>query len=144
MKYKIELKTKIFNDSQKKRMPSLEKIKEAIDVYSKNGKGLLVKHDSVFDYQYNTRVDGYNTVDSLAVVGHITNSVIEDDKLFLIVNINNNESLDYKCICFFRSRMQNTADNEDNTFNLFDIFAVDLIVANSVSEGNISIVEKLK
>ena len=144
MKYKIELKTKIFNDSQKKRMPSLERIKEAIDAYSKDGKGLIVKHDSIFDYHYNTRVDGYNTVDSLAVVGHITNSIIEDDKLFLIVNINNNETLDYKCICFFRSRMQNTADNKDNTFNLFDIFAVDLIATNLISEENVSVVERIK
>lgn len=144
MKYKIELKTKIFNDSQKKRMPSLERIKEAVDAYSKDGKGLIVKHDSIFDYHYNTRVDGYNTVDSLAVIGHITDSVIEDDKLFLIVNINNNETLDYKCICFFRSRMQNTADNEDNTFNLFDIFAVDLIATNLISEENVSVVERIK
>ena len=126
MKIKVELKTKVEND-EFGRVPDINKIKEAIEEYTVGFKGLIVLHNSIYDYQYDTRNKSYNDVDTKSVIGHIISSEIEDDKLFLIIEVTDTTIEGDRYICFFRSRMETTPDAKDNKFNDFNIFAVDLV-----------------
>lgn len=127
MKIRIELKTKMTNDNLH-RVPSLTVVKKAVDAYSVGFKGVVVLHDSLYDYKYDTRSAMYSTVDSRHVVGNIQSSEITGEKLFLIVDVNEKFLQDSDCICFFRSQMQAVPGSNSATFDDLNIFVVDLIM----------------
>ena len=127
MKIRIELKTKMTNDNLH-RIPSLNVVKKAVDTYSVGFKGVVVLHDSLYDYKYDTRSAMYSTVDSRRVVGNIQSSEIMGEKLFLIVDVNGGFLQDKSCICFFRSQMQAIPGSNSATFDDLNIFVIDLIM----------------
>ena len=127
MKIRIELKTKMANDNLH-RVPSLNVVKKAVDTYSVGFKGVVVLHDSLYDYKYDTRSAMYSTVDSRQVVGNIRSSEITEEKLFLIVDVNDKFLKGRDCICFFRSQMQAVPGSNSATFDDLNIFVIDLIM----------------
>lgn len=138
MKYKIELKTKITNDKSN-RMPSIEKMKDIIDEYSVGFKGIILLHDSLYDYRYDTKLQGYHSVDSNTVIGRTTSTVIEDGKLYLIVDCIRELDVNNQFICTFRSKLESKSGNV--TFDSINVFAIDLISIGeneNVSKENLS------
>lgn len=130
---KIELKTNMVNDSLN-RIPSLERIQSAINDYSEGFKGLVVLYESLYDYRYDTKNTSYTSVDSNQVIGNIRNTEINNDKLYLIIGVNDSiiksrrAMLDKRLICFFRSNMQSIPGSKSATFDKLNVFAVDIIV----------------
>ena len=137
MKYKIELKTNIVNDGYK-RMPSLEDIKLVIDKYSFGFKGIVLFHDSLYDYTFDTKLNNYHNVDSNMVIGNITKTIIEDNKLYLIVDCVKDLDLDEKYICTFRAKLKSSIKNDKFVFDSIEMISVDLIIV----EKNVTVLEK--
>lgn len=133
MMIKIELKTSMVNDPLN-RIPSLEKIQSAMADYAQGFKGLVVLHESLYDYRYDTKTASYTRVDSNQVIGNIRNTEINNHKLYLIIDVNDSfiknrrTVLDKHLICFFRSNMQSVPGSKSVTFDKLNIFAVDIIV----------------
>lgn len=127
MKIKVELKTKLSND-ELHRAPELDKLKEVVDEYSIGFKGAVVLHQSLYEYNYDTKNSSYDNVDKKSMIGHIESSDIENGKLFLIIDVSESLSVtDSKYICFFRSRMQTTTGSKSPVFDEIGLFSVDLI-----------------
>ena len=133
MKIKVELKTAVSNDTYH-RVPDVSKIQKAIEEYSVGFKGAVVLHKSLYEYRYDTRNKFYNDVDTRNIIGHIHSTVIENEKLFLIIEVDDTFLQDAKYICFFRSRMEKTPDAKSTEFNEINIFAVDLTMVGSLEE----------
>ena len=125
MLYKIELKT-ISNDA-KGRMPSLENIKKYLDEYSKGNNGVIVLHNSFYDYRYDTRIAYYDHVDTHGIIGHIISSSIEYDKIYLIADINEDVTIEGEYVCTYRAIMGTSIESDDTLFDQFHLFAIDLI-----------------
>lgn len=123
---KIELKTDVTNDNLH-RIPPLKQIKSAIDKYSEGFKGVVVLHESLYDYRYDTRGNSYTNVDSRQVVGSVMNTEINNDKLYLIIDVNETFDINKKVICFFRSNMQCSPGSKSLIFDELNIFVIDII-----------------
>lgn len=128
MQYRVELKTIIANDKDK-RYPSIETIKKSIDEYSLNERGFIVYHSSMHDYEYDlSLISGYDKIDSTGIIGIITESNIINDKLYLDIITNDNFEIPTdKIICFFRSTAKTTPQNRSKDFDVFNIVAVDIV-----------------
>ena len=124
MNYKIELKTTVLNDKSN-RMPSIERFKDIIDEYSVGFKGIVLLHDSLYDYRYDTKLQGYHSVDSNTVIGRVTSTVIEDGKLYLIVDCIRELDTNKQFICGFRSKLESKSGSV--TFDSVNVFAIDLV-----------------
>lgn len=133
MKIRVELKTEVSND-EFHRIPDVEKIQKAIETYSVGFKGAVVLHKSLYEYRYDTRNMSYNDVDTRNIIGHIQSTEISENKLFLIIEVDDTFLQDAKYICFFRSRMETTPGANTPKFNEIDIFAVDLTMVGDSEE----------
>lgn len=133
MRYKVEVSSqKPYNpldaDSvAANRFPPLTEIKSELEQYIKDGQGLIILHKSLYEYRYDTRLTDYHRVDSIGTIGHIDSVVIENGKLFIIVEMNDNFVPDKKYICFYRSTMQSDPLSTDRTLHISHLFAVDLV-----------------
>ena len=142
MLYKIELKT-ISNDT-KNRMPSLKNIKKYIDEYSEGNNGVIVLHNSFYDYRYDTRIAYYDHIDTHGIVGHITSSLINLNKVYLIADINEDVTIEGEYVCIYRAIMSTSIESNNTLFDQFHLFAVDLIhIAEdeSLSKDKLSSIE---
>ena len=86
MRYKIEVLT-VTDEKISNRFPSLEDIKKSIDDYSEGFKGLIILHDTLYDYSYDISGSNYHTVDTTTAIGHINSTIIENDKLYINVDL---------------------------------------------------------
>lgn len=138
MLYKIELKT-ITNDT-KNRMPTLNKVKQYIDDYADGNNGVIVYHTSFYEYRYDTRIAYYDHVDSHGIIGHVVSSMIEDEKLYIVADINENFVPEGQFICAYRAIMDSSVESNDIDFDQFHLFAIDLI---HIAEDESMTIEKL-
>lgn len=144
MIYSIELKLVPAND-KKNRMPNAKELKSIIDKYSEGNKGLVIGHDSFYDFQYDTMNTGYDTIDTTGAIGFIQSSFIEDDKLFLVININDNITISDRVILFYRAKLRNTNKDVSVTLNSVELIAIDLInirPIETIKESNLSIIRR--
>lgn len=118
--YKVEIKT---NDSIK-RMPDIREVKRAIDEYCVGFNGVVIHHNSYYDYNYDTSLKDYHVVDSNNIIGQVVSTVIEDGKLFGIMDLTDDFNSDRNYICFYRANMQS---QDSSRFEITNLFAVDLI-----------------
>jgi hypothetical protein len=125
MKYKIELITQILTNASSVNIV-LHSLKKCVDDYANGGRGVIVGHDSLSDYIYDTTANKYNQVDTRGVIGHVVESVIENGRFYIIADINDDIVLSDKLICFYRS---NIKDNQYINF-----FAIDLITIEDKDE----------
>lgn len=123
---KIELKTNMANDSIG-RIPTLEKIQTALDKYSEGFKGVVVLHNSLYEYRYDTKNNLYSGVDSNQIIGNIRYTEVDNDKLYLFIEANDSFNVNNRFICFFRSNMQSAPGNRSAVFDDLNIFVVDIV-----------------
>lgn len=130
MKYKIWLKVPKINrfDGEDRRGPSLETIQKHLEYYCAGFRGIIVLHDSMYNYMYDTKsLRYYNTVDSVNIIGHIESSVIENGKLYIIAILDDEKfdsTKDYLCV--YRAEMRTNPENNKELMVL-NFFSVDLI-----------------
>lgn len=130
MKYKVWMKIPKINrnDDTDQRGPTLETIQHCVEEYCSGFRGIIVLHDCMYNYSYDTRsLRYYNTVDSINIIGHIESSIIEGDKLYLIAILDDEKfdnTKDY--ICTYRAEMQ-TNPNDYNELLIINFFSVDLV-----------------
>lgn len=144
MIYSIELKLVPANDT-KSRMPNAKELKPIIDKYSEGNRGLVIGHDSFYDFQYDTMNTGYDTIDTTGAIGFIQSSFIEGDKLFLVININDNITISDRVILFYRAKLRNTNKDVSVTLNSVELIAIDLInirPKETIKESNLSIIRR--
>ena len=146
MRYKVEV-LQITDKKLINRYPSLEDVKKAIDDYSEGFKGIVILHDTLYDYNYDTSGTNYHKVDSTFSIGHIESSVIEDNTLYIDIDVSKDLNLNKKYICFYRANMESMARLNDKTLSITDLFAVDLVIVadSEISENmrfsEISVIE---
>lgn len=144
MIYSIELKLVPANDT-KNRMPNAKELKSIIDKYSDGNRGLVIGHDSFYDFQYDTMNTGYDTIDTTGAIGSIQSSFIEGDKLFLVININDNIIISDRVILFYRAKLRNTNKDVSVTLNSVELIVIDLInirPTETIKESNLSIIRR--
>lgn len=125
--YKIQLLTNL-SEQAKKRFPPIEELDSAIKEYKQNGYGIIIKHDSLYDYQYDTKLSGYHVVDSKNISGHIVSHKLENNKIFLYIELNKPEDFIGKnLICLFRATMQTDPTKNDPKLHYKNLFVVDLV-----------------
>lgn len=140
MKYRVELKS-TFDGDENGRAPILESINYAINEYCRNHKGYITKHDSLYDYRYDTIQSDYNTIDERGICGIATGSRIEDDKIFVTMEIGDNVEVPEKCICFYRAKMSSSTIG--GVLDTIQILAIDLIEirpSDNIPDENLSII----
>ena len=139
MKYKVEIKTTF--DDESGRAPMLNTINDGINAYCKNHKGYVIKHDSFYDYRYDTSQSDYHTVDERSINGIAIGSRIEDDKVFVTMDIGDNVEVPAKCICFYRAKMSSSTIG--GVLDTMQILAIDLIEirpSDNIPDENLSII----
>ena len=146
MLYKIELKTLPENAPSRVTLGPKE-LKTFLDKrYSyENDEAIVIGHDSLYDFLYDTANTGYDKVDSLGVVGTIRETMIEDDKLFLTVKLNEGVEISDRVILFYRSTIKSIPLKYGGTWDI-EIIAVDLInirPSDNVDDDKLSTIEKL-
>lgn len=147
MLYKIQVTSSIAANRKAEfqvRYPLLEEAKDALISYITLGQGIVTLHRSFYEYQYDTKLNAYHKVDSTVIIGQIRNAFIENDKLFVTVDVNDTYNLDKKYICFYRATLQSEPHSTDRRLRITSLFAVDLIVIldNEIDQiSELSIVE---
>ena len=124
MRYKIELKSVFIND-ETGRGPTLDTLKNSIKAYCKNHKGYIIKHDSFYDYRYDTMQSGYPVVDERKIYGTAIGVKIENNKVFVDIEIGDNIEIPDKIILFYRAKM--SSSNIYGVLDKLEIIAIDLI-----------------
>lgn len=123
--FRVELLTKASENSS--RLPIKEELVDALNKFKTTGQGLIVLHQSLYDYKYDTQLTGYKKVDSKTICGHLLRAELEDDKVYVIFEANEPDKLIGKnYICFYRAIMQTTVSDDDK-FHYENLFAIDLI-----------------
>ena len=121
--YKVSLLT----PSKSGRYPDLQELKEALDKYKIQGQGIVVQHSSLFDYRYDTESSDYHKVESAGTIGIMKDSLIEDEKIYLIIDFNNSFDENKKYILFYRATVQTNPGTSDHNLHFSNLFAIDLI-----------------
>lgn len=129
MNYKIELKIPGINGlDEYNRMPGLNDIKIALDKYSYGQKGIIILHDTMYAYKYDTQANtNYHNVDSRQVIGRVYDTIIDQDKIYIHVDVKTDMiDLNEQYICFFRAQMESeTLLNKQ--LKITNLFAIDLV-----------------
>lgn len=130
----MKLKIKVLNrelgaesDHRQVRLPYPEDLKAAIDQYMTLGQGVVVYHNSFFDYKYDTKLNNYHNVDSISVAGHVIESVVEDNQVYVYIDLNEEINKDESYLCFYRATMQSDPQMPDHTLKITNLFSIDLI-----------------
>lgn len=116
MYYKVELKV----DRNSRYNISLDLLERKLKEYSVGFNGVIVYHNSFYEYRFDIK-SSYNKVDSKGATGHMTDISIEDDKIYIIFESNNELNLDDKYICYYRAIFDK--EELETTY----IFAIDLV-----------------
>lgn len=129
--FKIELKniTELRKaDGSVNRYPPVGELKKFLVMYMESGQGIVILHDSFYDYQYDTKLSSYHKVDSHNVIGHMLDVIVEnDDKLYLIVEFNDTFNPEKDYICFYRANLESDPREQERTLKITNLFAIDLI-----------------
>lgn len=106
----------------------MAKLKE----YASGNKGLVSYHNSFYDYQYDTKLNNYHVVDPIVTIGNIADVELINGKVFIILDCNNELSLDpsERYICFYRSVMESGMRSRSRRLKFTNLFAVDIIHIN--------------
>ena len=122
--FKIELKniTELRKaDGSVNRYPPVGELKKFLVMYMESGQGIVILHDSFYDYQYDTKLSSYHKV---------------DDKLYLIVEFNDTFNPEKDYICFYRANLESDPREQERTLKITNLFAIDLItIAESEKEA---------
>lgn len=138
--FKIELKniTELRKaDGSINRYPPVGELKKFLVMYMESGQGIVILHDSFYDYQYDTKLSNYHKVDSHNVIGHIVDVLTDEneEKIYLIVEFNDTFNAKKEYICYYRANLESDPREKDRTLKITDLFAVDLItIAESEKE----------
>lgn len=111
------------------RLPTQLELVMAIKEYASGSKGLVLYHDSFYDYQYDTKLNNYHAVDSIVTIGNITDVERKDGKVFIILDCNDEKPLDpsERYICFYRSVMESGLRSRSRRLKFTNLFAIDII-----------------
>ena len=126
MLYKVEVATFNIIGKSNKRVPSSINIKNAIDKYIENHEGVIVYHETLYDYRYDLDGSGYHKINITKNFGNITECMVDDsDKVFIIINTLEPMNEDGNYICLYRANMQ--PNSVDRNLDITNLFAIDLI-----------------
>ncbi len=109
------------------RLPSVSDLVTALEQYKELGQGVVIYHNSLYDYKYDTKLSDYTKVDSKQIVGHLLGEEIEDNQLFLIIEFNDTFDPERNCICFYRAIMESNPSSEDRRLKITNLFAIDYV-----------------
>ena len=138
MRYRIELKS-IFANDETGRGPTLDTLRDSIKAYCQSHKGYIIKHDSFYDYRYDTMQTGYSVVDERKIYGTAIGAKIEDDKIFVNIDIGDNIKVPDKNILFYRAKMSSSTIG--GVLDNMEIIAIDLIEirpSDKIPDDNLS------
>lgn len=128
------------------RLPTQSELVEKIKVYASGSKGLVSYHNSFYDYQFDTKLNSYHSVDSIVVIGSIADVELVEDKVFIILDCKDETPLDVdeRYICFYRAVMESGLNSKSRRLKFTNLFAVDIIHINEdevTDKMELSIVE---
>jgi hypothetical protein len=109
------------------RLPYAKDLKDAVDKYITTGQGVVVLHQSLYDYRYDTKLSDYHKVDSISIAGHVVASEVRGEKVFVTIELNDSVSTEKRYLCFYRAPMQSAPSMVDHTLMLTNLFSIDLI-----------------
>lgn len=114
------------------RLPTQSELVAKLKDYASGNKGLVLYHESFYDYQYDTKLNKYHTVDSITTIGGIVDVESSGDKVFIVVDCRENALLDpdEKYICFYRAVMESDTGSNNHRLKFTNLFAVDIIHIN--------------
>jgi len=126
--YLAELKTQMASSGEiASRFPSIQELKDALDGYRIHGQGIVVNHSSLFDYRYDTESSDYHKVESAGTIGIMQSSIIIDDKIYLVIDFNENFDPEKNHILYYRATVQTNPQSQDHKLHFSNLFAIDLI-----------------
>lgn len=131
MKIRVEVKNTMRNVSET-RLPTQSELVKKLKDYASGNKGLVLYHKSFYDYHYDTKLNNYHTVDSIATIGDVIDVVATGDKVFIVVDCREDAIFDpdERYICFYRAVMESGTNSKSRRLKFTNLFAVDIIHIN--------------
>lgn len=115
------------SDGKMGRYPNIYELKKFLESYIDLGQGIVILHDSFYDYKFDTKLSSYHTVDSSHVVGHVIKVLLEDEKIYLVIEFNETFNPEKHYICYYRANLESDPRLSDRTLKITNLFAIDLI-----------------
>lgn len=114
------------------RLPTQSELMKKLKDYASGNKGLVLYHKSFYDYQYDTKLNNYHTVDSITTIGDITDVESNGSKVFIVIDCRENAPIDpdERYICFYRAVMESDTGSKSRRLKFTNLFAVDIIRIN--------------
>lgn len=111
------------------RLPTPSELVVKLKDYASGNKGLVLYHKNFYEYQYDTKLNNYHTVDSIATIGDITDVERDGDRVFIIIDCREAAQLDpdERYICFYRAVMESGSNSKSRRLKFTNLFAVDII-----------------
>lgn len=129
------------------RLPAPWGLMNKLIEYASGNKGMVLYHNSLYEYRYDTKLNNYHSVDSIVSIGNIADVQMIDGKVFIILDCINEMGLDVneRYICFYRAVMEPGMRRPNiRRLQFTNLFAVDIIHINEdelTDKMELSIVE---
>lgn len=135
MRLKGRLEIKAVNDEYN-RIPPLEELVEIINSSSVGFNLTVVHHESLYDYNFDTKESTYNVIDSRQVVGHVESAVVENDEIYLILDLDTDFDVEQEFIIIPRASLKSTPGSDSIVFDEINIFCIDIITIGDTEDIN--------